>query len=768
MKKNLKLLIVLLISSVLACFVLSTVTYFRFNQIENKYEKLKSFNQIFNNLKNDTNTTASEDLADKLAKLVADSKFSADICKLVESNNEDYMFVFISLPLTLFIYIYNSFWCSRNHAYLCKFGKVKVKHNKRTNGDGVIFRGQENEYENTKNWKSDASESTSLADSIEKPAIKESSIVCSKIKNLLFKFKQNRKDKTKRLAFCCCTCRFDVISPMNPFGKRNRFITAIIYAAYTYNVLKIFENLLLGESWYDQTTSAADKIETVKDKISTLNPTNVGSVILNFTSLQRGILTDLLKQVLDVVIIGLRYYPILLCVEMKNKRALCYFFCSLYMWLLFAFHFYTNTFCLFFDSNDNDMLDISKTNSSKNITSFLNQFYNENFKKNFTFFKLSNFDTLDADNSTNITNFTSTSEMTTNEMTSNVYRRIRENTEETTLPIELVYKPLQGLKNLVNINLNITFNKKELNITNQTSSNLTNELDNEFAMNKHLILRNNILYEKLIFYLVLCIIMIHLTIETIVLVSKKLRNLVIFCRKLKKKEINKSKRVQIISSILFNDDSNREYIEKTINNDIEENRKSFIQDKPIEETPEYKSAEMLYTAKLFERRLKSKSYAKYLFERYFYHFKMHFKYPKQLINTYVIAYILLYYLTCILIRKSKLIIDLMNELLIMFINFLFKITSSNKITGNMVENEAILAAASTTQTHLSLVVNYIFSNIESTIIIACSLTTSVYVFQLFLGIKSYQKHILQAYRGKLIVAFCFIFLILFLFSRSLY
>ena len=146
MKKNLKFFIVLIISLALACFLLFMVTFARYKLIESKYEKLKSFNILFKNLNTTNTTTTTNDVVDKLTKILADSKWSADICKLVESQLEDYMFVLISLPLTLFIYIYNSFWCSRNHTYLCKIGKIKIK---RQNIDPrVRLRHVENVYEN--------------------------------------------------------------------------------------------------------------------------------------------------------------------------------------------------------------------------------------------------------------------------------------------------------------------------------------------------------------------------------------------------------------------------------------------------------------------------------------------------------------------------------------------------------------------------------------------------------------------------------------------
>jgi len=66
---------------------------------------------------------------------------------------------------------------------------------------------------------------------------------------------------------------------------------------------------------------------------------------------ERGILMDLLKQICNVIIIGLRYYPVLLCVELKRKSKLCYFVTTLYVLLLFFSYIYMNIFCLLAASN---------------------------------------------------------------------------------------------------------------------------------------------------------------------------------------------------------------------------------------------------------------------------------------------------------------------------------------------------------------------------------------------------------------------------------
>jgi len=137
--------------------------------------------------------------------------------------------------------------------------------------------------------------------------------------------------------------------PVNPFSKRNRFITAIIYAAYTYNILKIFEYLIVGDKHIQEGSRMLEHAKLLQNH-TIKNLTSVARNKLD-NMIERGILMDLLKQICNVIIIGLRYYPVLLCVELKRKSKLCYFVTSLYVLLLFFSYIYMNIFCLLAASN---------------------------------------------------------------------------------------------------------------------------------------------------------------------------------------------------------------------------------------------------------------------------------------------------------------------------------------------------------------------------------------------------------------------------------
>ena len=168
--------------------------------------------------------------------------------------------------------------------------------------------------------------------------------------------------KIKKFTMCTifgmmCSCNFKLPVPINPFSKRNRFITAVIYAAYTYNILKIFEFLIVGDRHIQEGNRLIERAKLLQNQTFT-NLTNMAMNKIDASldhianmSVERGILMDLLKQVCNVIIIGLRYYPVLLCVELKRKSKFCYFITSLYVLLLFFSYIYMNIFCLLSASN---------------------------------------------------------------------------------------------------------------------------------------------------------------------------------------------------------------------------------------------------------------------------------------------------------------------------------------------------------------------------------------------------------------------------------
>lgn len=203
---------------------------------------------------------------------------------------------------------------------------------------------------------------------------------------------------------------------------------------------------------------------------------------------------------------------------------------------------------------------------------------------------------------------------------------------------------------------------------------------------------DNIMYEKFLFYAVLCLITFNIVFEFLWLMKRSIQ-----------KRCCKSKAEQ-----------------------IPDKNKSLYRH------------EISYTTQMLNRQnsLKPVSFVRHLFEKYVYKNHPSFRYPKQFINTQIIAFVLLYYITCIIIRKSALIVSLSSNVLILIINFIFQSASSES-------NSFILNS----RAQLNALIKSLFDHIATDIIVACCLTSGIYLMQLFLGIRNYQRHVLNAYKG---------------------
>jgi hypothetical protein len=103
----------------------------------------------------------------------------------------------------------------------------------------------------------------------------------------------------------------------------------------------------------------------------------------------------------------------------------------------------------------------------------------------------------------------------------------------------------------------------------------------------------------------------------------------------------------------------------------------------------------------------------------------YFHFSKQILNMYIIAFMVTYYLTFNILQAGFYIIE--------------KLYSIIAIAALVLSDE------------LSLPQPQPF-NLKYEMLIACFLTVSVYYVQLLWGMKSYQKHMLDAYKGKRILS----------------
>lgn len=691
--------------------------------------------------------------------------FSFDICpKVTDAFFEEYFSFAIALPLTIFIYIWNSFKCRCTKNCGCGL----IGHKKRK----IVKKNNDMD---------DSEDQNCFTRKISKKLKKDPAKSNKQYRSVWRYFGSiiglNKLRRCK--IFCCiCNCGLEFPVPMNPFSKRNRFLTAVIYAAYTYNILKIFEYLLIGEQNFKAVSDARSNFIHAKDFLKNVTANNSFNhhLVVNKskeifydaknklenarTYIERGILLDLIKQVCNVFIIGLKYYPVLLCFELKRKSKLCFFLCTLYVWILFIHYLFTNAFCLLSISNTiKDVNDRSHSNPIYNSFASISDFKSDqknsnemNFDHPVNFIVGARNIILNQTNSS--IDFQNTSDSTSTTAT----------TTTKTITLNLV-----------------RFRRDDSGFETQQLNNYTNNFDQtieELAKLKSTLFKSNIMYEKFLFYAVICLITINTTLEFIYLAINAIRSY----RKRKNAEKSKlegpikedavEKKSLTLNRSDYGIDQNnnnpvyvnlnpneepfddefmiRDYNQNEIIGVVTKNKgnldlavERFQADSDLDDydddgkkiNHELNYARALYN--LHRVKQKPKSFLRHLIEKYIYKPKKDFRYSKQFINTHIIAFILLYYLTSIIIRKSTLIMNLSSNFLILLINYIFKSSSASE-ANSFINNS---------KTQLNIIVKSLFSHITIDIVVACSLTTSIYVIQLLLGIRNYQKQVLNAYKG---------------------
>ena len=437
-----------------------------------------------------------------------------------------------------------------------------------------------------------------------------------------FYLKQKSGSKQKMSKFRCMV-DLKLIVPMNPFGKNNRLITCIIYAAYIHNITKIFEFSLSDFNWLDMqrldpnSSNETDSLKSLINKLVTFQSFNV-----------YGILIDLLLKILNVFIIGFHFYPVLLCVEFKRRSKLSHFLCSVYVWLLFVYYVFVNELCVQEVVNVGEMLKASFGSAKEFVQGFL---------------------TDDFDLSSIVLSINT----------------LKNKTQ--------VYKVADKLKNYTS---NATSIKGLIKQSGKT-----------------------IKLEELVFYIILCLIAVNLTVECVLIALNQILKLGNFnlVGLFNAKQINEASR-----ELEYESDSDYE-IARVKN-------------------------ELNYTAHIFRGQQSGKvSYLKHVFEKYVYKRHKYFRFSKQFLNVHVIGFILIYYATFFIIRASEHISYVCTTAFGLLLNLLLK---------KYLTAESILK-----------VVDTIYVLVGDVMLKTCLLTSSIYVVQLMFGIKKYQEHVLEAYRG---------------------
>ncbi|CAF0721293.1 unnamed protein product [Rotaria sordida] len=385
----------------------------------------------------------------------------------------------------------------------------------------------------------------------------------------------------------------------------------------------------------------------------------------------RGPLFDLIRQIGLVIIIGMRYYPVYTVIEMLNANVLYYTLCALYMWIDLIFRIIEQSYCV-------DIGPLIKTWHR------MQQFKNELTSKLATNSLITTTTMI-----MNLEHEDSFSEGGGGSLKGN-FQKFRDRIPIRRLRTSSITNLPVIQSNSMNMNHFHSLNWSSIYLNfSSIDRNESQSTFDQFNIDSSII--GILKYAP--YYLCLTYICLRLTSLSI----SKLYNLFYYCNK----ELNNSQK-QSLKHIYHEPDINscqklsieyryvRHLFQKTKRILIENNKKiSFI---------------------------KSLLYKIYRPNKYF-------SYSKQILNMYMIAFMLTYYLTFNILQGGFYIIE--------------KIYSIFSIPLIVLTDEIDLPQPKP-------------FNLKYEIIIACFLTAIIYYGQLLWGMKNYQKHMLDVYKGKFI------------------
>ncbi|CAF1648420.1 unnamed protein product, partial [Adineta ricciae] len=377
-----------------------------------------------------------------------------------------------------------------------------------------------------------------------------------------------------------------------------------------------------------------------------------------------GPLFDLVRQFGLIIIVGLRYYPVYSVIEMTNGNTLYYALCALHMWLDLGLRIFEQAFCM---------------NMSPLIRTW-QKF--EQFKSELT-----------AKYEQNLLMSSTTPSMYLPEYEdarSGGFRRRMQRFRErfsfhgtktstsitTTTTVVAAFHPLSTPMPPHSLN----WSSINLNLSTSLHSNDSLSTFEQFGLDSSIV--GVIKYAP--YYLCLTYICCRLT----YLLIENLYEFVSCC-----------------------------------NNETNSRKKSskHIYHEPTFSSEENQAVEFRYVRHLFQTPYKhcQPSWIKSLLHK-FYCPKKHFQYSKQILNLYMIAFMLIYYLTFNILENG--------------FNLIEKIYSFTLMPLYILYDELDLPEPK-------------LSNLKYEMLFACCLTSLIYFGQLCLGMKHYQRHMLHAYQG---------------------
>jgi hypothetical protein len=149
--------------------------------------------------------------------------------------------------------------------------------------------------------------------------------------------------------------------------------------------------------------------------------------------------------------------------------------------------------------------------------------------------------------------------------------------------------------------------------------------------------------------------------------------------------------------------------------------------------------ELEYTKNLLKNeQVMRKSYVKYFFDKNIYENRPNYSYSKQMLSTAVLSLIFVYFISSVLLRSGEILTKIFSNLTMILYGFALNQMSE--------ESEKKIEYALKFRDFF-LTINSLISNIFSR---ACLMTSFVYIVQIFLTVKNYHKHILNAYKNVFI------------------
>lgn len=438
----------------------------------------------------------------------------------------------------------------------------------------------------------------------------------------------------------------------------------MIYAAYTYSILNIFDTL----PYFNDTAARLDRANSTLisvannsllfDKNGSLSLKNFSSkeLLRKFNSIDletslsessNGILFQLCKQIIQVITIGFRYYPLLLCIELKRQSKVCYLVCSIFVAAQLVYYVYMNMFCFL------------------SAEAILKSFYAD-FKEKLTYFKQLN--PIEIKSNSWLDNWTESAKS-----------RFSDRIEE--------------------LKKNVTQNRAQLEAR---------------------VFLNNLVVEKWLFYASLSLIALFMFREFVSLTLQTIRDRYVRWRARKNCRYCSQKK-QSQNCCCCDDVCLSYYLKKS-------NEMKYVK-------------QLLKAQNHSSHRYKRISLVKHLLDKYVYENRRYFRYSKQFVNTNVISFVLVFYLTSLMIRKSHLLIDATSGGLIFAIKFTLMSTASSETSFL-----SLLTTQSSQQTLEKFLIG-LFESLKVYIVVAALVTAVVYVVQLVNGIKKYQRNVLNAYKG---------------------